>query len=198
MGRLYAEIDVSLRTWIEAQQLWFVATAPLAADGIVNVSPRGHDSFSVLGPRRVGWVDYTGSGVETIAHLRENGRICIMFASFDRRPRIVRLHGHGRVRMPGHPDYVEVTARHPAHPGSRAVIMVDVERISDSCGFGVPVMELVEERDLLRRSAEKKGPAGLAAYRAEENSHSVDGLAGLPTPPPDGDSVRTEAHRTSR
>ena len=198
MGRLYPQIDDTLRTWIGAQRLWFVATAPLAADGLVNVSPRGHDSFSVLGPRRVGWVDYTGSGVETVAHLRENGRICVMFASFDARPRIVRLHGHGRVRMPGHPDYVDLTARHPAHPGSRAVIVVDVERISDSCGFGVPVMELVEERDLLRRSAEKKGPGGLATYRAEKNSHSVDGLAGLPPPEGAADTVPTKAHRLGR
>ena len=179
MGKVYAEIDATLQTWIARQPLWFVATAPLAAEGLVNVSPRGHDTFSVLGPHQVGWVDLTGSGVETIAHLRENGRLCIMFASFDRRPRIVRLHGHGQVRERGHPDYERVTAEHPEHPSTRAVVVVDVERISDSCGFGVPVMELVGERDLLQLYAEKKGSEGMAAYRAEKNSHSIDGLAGL-------------------
>lgn len=179
MGKLYTEIDDTLRTWIAAQPLWFVATAPLAANGLVNVSPRGHDTFSVLGPHQVGWVDYTGSGVETIAHLRENGRICLMFASFDHRPRIVRLHGRGQVREAGHPDYARVTAEHPGHPSTRAVVVVDVDRISDSCGFGVPVMELVEERDLLRLYAEKKGEEGMATYRAEKNSQSIEGLAGL-------------------
>jgi hypothetical protein len=179
VGKVYAEIDEAMRDWIAAQPLWFVATAPLAANGLVNVSPRGHDTFSVLGPRRVGWVDYTGSGVETIAHLRENGRVCLMFASFDSRPRIVRLHGHGQVREPGDPDFDLVTAAHPAHPSTRAVIVVDVERVSDSCGFGVPVMEFVAERDLLRLFAEKKGHEGMATYRTEKNSQSIDGLAGL-------------------
>ena len=146
---------------------------------MIGGSPRGHDSFSVLGPHRVGWVDYTGSGVETIAHLRENGRICVMFCSFDRRPRVVRLHGRGSVALPGEPSYDEVVARHPEHPSTRAVVVVDVERVSDSCGYGVPVMEVVGERDLLLLHAQHKGRAGLAAYRAERNATSIDGLAGL-------------------
>lgn len=179
MGKLFDSIDESLASWICAQRLWFVATAPLAADGHVNVSPRGHDSFSVLGPRRVGWVDYTGSGVETIAHLRENGRICVMFAAFDRRPRIVRLHGRGTVALAGEQAYEEVVARHPAHPSTRAVVVVDVDRISDSCGYGVPVMDFVGERDLLLLNAEKKGQDGLQAYRAEKNAQSIDALPGL-------------------
>lgn len=143
------------------------------------MSPRGQDSFSVLGPHRVGWVDCTGSGVETIAHLRENGRICVMFASFDRRPRIVRLHGTGTVALHGEPAYAEVVARHPDHPGTRAVVVVDVARVSDSCGWGVPVMDLVGERDLMRPAAGKKGPQGLREYRARENAASMDGLPGL-------------------
>lgn len=179
MGKIYDGIDESLASWIAAQPLWFVATAPLAADGHVNVSPRGHDSLSILGPRRVAWVDYTGSGVETIAHVRQNGRICLMFASFDQRPRIVRLHGSGAVALPGEPAYEDVVARHPPHLGTRAVIVVDVDRVSDSCGHGVPMMQLVGERDLLRLSAQKKGEHGLAAYRAERNSASIDGLPGL-------------------
>jgi hypothetical protein len=176
---MYDGIDDDLAGWLDRQPLWFVATAPLAADGHVNVSPRGHDTFSVLGPRRVAWVDFTGSGIETVAHLRENGRICLMFCSFDQRPRIVRLHGRGTVALPGEALYDDVVARHPAHPSTRAVIVVDVDRVSDSCGFGVPVMDLVGERDLLRLGAEKRGPDGLAAYRADKNATSIDGLPGM-------------------
>ena len=177
---MYDGIDDDLSGWLREQPMWFVGTAPLAGDGHVNVSPRGHDTFSVLGPHQVAWVDYTGSGIETIAHIRENGRICLMFCSFDARPRIVRLHGSATVAMPGDPAYDDVVARHPPHPSTRAVIVVDVERVSDSCGFGVPVMELVGERDLLRRGAERRGPEGLAEYRATKNAASVDGLPGLP------------------
>jgi hypothetical protein len=178
VGKVYDGIDDDLATWLTAQPLWFVGTAPLSADGHVNVSPRGHDTFSVLGPQRVAWVDYTGSGIETIAHLRENGRICLMFCSYDKRPRIVRLHGRGVVALPGEGAYDEVVALHPPHPSTRAVVVVDVDRVSDSCGFGVPVMAVVGERDLLRLGAEKRGPAGLAAYRAEKNAASIDGLPG--------------------
>jgi hypothetical protein len=180
VGKTYDGIDDELAEWLQAQPLWFVGTAPLAADGHVNVSPRGHDTFSVLGPHRVGWVDYTGSGIETIAHLRENGRICLMFCSYGERPRIVRLHGRATVAMPGEPAYDEVVSRHPPHPSTRAVVIVDVERVSSSCGFGVPVMDLVGERDLLRQGAERRGPEGLAEYRATKNAHSIDGLPGLP------------------
>ena len=179
MGKVFDGIDETLAAWLSTQPVWFVATAPLATEGRINLSPRGHDSFAVLGSHRVGWVDYTGSGVETIAHLRENGRVCLMFCSFDRRPRIVRLHGRGTVALPGDPAFAEVTSRKPAHPSTRAVVVVDVERVSDSCGYGVPVMEVVGERDLLRQFAEKKGPRGLASYRAEKNTTSIDGLPGL-------------------
>jgi len=101
MGKVFDGIDDALVSRISAQPMWFLATAPLAVTGCVNVSPRGHDSFSIVGAHRVGWVDYTGSGVETIAHMRENGRICVMVASFDQRPRIVRLRGPGIVAIPG-------------------------------------------------------------------------------------------------
>lgn len=179
MGKLFDEIDATLAAWIEAQPLWFVATAPLAESGHVNVSPRGHDTLSVLGPRRVAWVDYTGSGIETIAHLRENGRVCLMFLSLDTRPRIVRLHGTGSVLLHDDPGFAEVVERHPVNPSTRAVISVDVTRISDSCGWGVPIMDIREERDLLRLHAEKKGPEGMDEYRREKNSFSIDGLPGL-------------------
>lgn len=179
VAKVFDGIDAALAGWIAAQPVWFVATAPAGLDGHINVSPRGHDCLSVLGPHRVGWVDYTGSGVETIAHLRENGRICLMFASFGGRPRVVRLHGRGTVALPGDPSYDEVVARHPAHPSTRAVIVVDVTRVSESCGHGMPVMEPAGERDLLRLTAERKGPEGMASYRALRNATSIDGLPGL-------------------
>ena len=183
MGQVFDGIDAELAAWIAAQPMWFVGTAPLAADGLVNILPRGIDTLSVLGTHRLGWLDLTGSGVETLAHLRENGRICLMWCSFDRRARVVRVHGRGRVVLPGEPEFDEVAALHPAHPSTRAVVVVDVERVSDSCGFGVPVMEVVEERDLLRPSAEKRGPAVLAEYRATRNAVSLDGLPGMPAVP---------------
>lgn len=182
MGQVFDGIDGSLAAWIGTQPMWFVATAPLAADGHVNLSPRGHDSLSVLGPHRVAWVDYTGSGAETIAHVRENARITLMWCSYDRRPRIVRVHGRGSVALPGTAAYEQVVALHPAHPSTRAVVVVEVDRVSDSCGFGVPVMDLVGERDLLRLGAEKRGPDGLTAYRVERNAVSLDGLPALDPP----------------
>jgi len=179
VAKTFDGIDDALSAWLSEQPVFFVATAPLAADGHVNLSPRGLDSFSVLGPHRVAWVDRTGSGVETIAHLRENGRIVLMFCAFTGPPKIVRLHGRGRVCLPGSPEYDDVTARHVDSVGTRAVIVVDLHRVSDTCGYGVPLMELVGERDQLDRWAAAKGPEGLAAYRAEKNAVSLDGLPAL-------------------
>ncbi|WP_434811720.1 pyridoxamine 5'-phosphate oxidase family protein [Microbacterium sp. bgisy189] len=179
MGKVFDGIDASLREWIAAQHLFFVATAPLSGDGRVNVSPRGLDSLSILDDHTVAWLDLTGSGAETIAHLRENGRITLMFCSFDARPRIVRLHGRGRVVLPGEALFAVVDAEHPGHVGARAVIVVDVDRVSDSCGWGVPQMDFVADRDIMRPWAEKKGPDGLEQYRAEKNAVSLDGLPAL-------------------
>jgi hypothetical protein len=174
-------IDDHTAQWIARQTMFFVASAPLSEDGHVNVSPKGPiGTLRVLGDHRVAYIDYFGSAAETIAHVRENGRICLMFCSYDSKPRIVRLHGHGSVAMPGEPSYDEVVAMHPPHPSTRAVVVVVVDRISDSCGFGVPVMDVVGERDLLRRGAERRGPEGLAEYRAAKNATSIDGLPGLP------------------
>ncbi|MCU1593133.1 MAG: pyridoxamine 5-phosphate oxidase [Frankiales bacterium] len=180
MGRVFDTIDDELSSWIAAQPLFFVATAPLAGDGLVNVSPRGLDCLSVLGPRQVGWIDSTGSGVETIAHLRENGRITVMWCAFSDAPRVVRVHGRGRVCMPGSKEYDELLALHPKQPSPRAAVVVDAVRISDSCGFGVPLMELVGERTQMFRWAQSKGPAGVASYRESRNAVSLDGLPGLP------------------
>jgi hypothetical protein len=127
----------------------------------------------------VAWLDLTGSGAETIAHLNENGRICLMFCAFDARPRIVRLHGRGRVVLPGDPLFERVEHEHPGHIGARAVIVVDVERAADSCGWGVPQMDFVADRDIMRPWAVKKGPDGLDSYRAEKNTRSLDGLPAL-------------------
>jgi predicted pyridoxine 5'-phosphate oxidase superfamily flavin-nucleotide-binding protein len=182
VGATYPEIDEALQEFIARQPLWFVATAALSGEGSVNVSPRGGDALSVIGARTIAWVDYTGSGVETIAHLRENGRICVMWCSFEERPRIVRIHGRGRVELPGEPTYELVVAQHPPHPSTRAVIVVEAERISDSCGYVVPQMALIERRDVLDPWARKKGPAGLVAYRAEHNATSLDGLPGMQPP----------------
>jgi len=176
MAKVYEGIGDELAAWLRAQRVFFVATAPLSAHGHLNLSPRGLDCFSVLGPRQVAWVDLTGSGAETAAHLRENGRIVLMWCAFDGPPKIVRLHGRGRVCLPGTPEFAQVTADHPQHLSTRAVVVVDVDRVSDSCGFGVPVMDFREERDQLDRWAASKGPDGIAAYRAEKNAVSLDGL----------------------
>ncbi|MDZ8171259.1 pyridoxamine 5'-phosphate oxidase family protein [Microbacterium xanthum] len=179
MGKTFDGIDDTLAAWITDQHMFFVATAPLSAQGRVNLSPRGLDSLSILDERTVAWLDLTGSGAETIAHVRENGRITVMFCSFDARPRIVRLHGRGRIVLPGDDLFARVEAEHPGHVGARAVIVVDVERASDSCGWGVPQMDFVAERDIIRPWAQKKGADGLATYREANNTTSLDGLPAL-------------------
>ncbi|HTW19435.1 MAG TPA: pyridoxamine 5'-phosphate oxidase family protein [Mycobacteriales bacterium] len=170
-------IEPRLRAWIEQQPVFFVATAPLAADGHINVSPRGgRGSLAVLDQHTVAWLDLTGSGAETIAHLRENGRVVVMLCAFDGPPQIVRLHGSGRAVQPADPEWEQLAARFPARRGARAIIVVDVTRVSDSCGFAVPRMDYVEDRDLLERWAERKDDQAIADYRAERNAESIDGL----------------------
>ena len=191
MGKVYPEIDQRLRKFIAAQPVFFVATAPClrpdGSGGHVNVSPKGYrDTFAILGPHRVAYLDLTGSGAETIAHLRQNGQITIMFCSFDHETKILRLYGTGAVVVPGSPDWGELARHFPAEAGlgtargnQRAIIDVAVHRIADSCGYAVPVMELSYERDVLARWAEKNTPEELARYRAEKNSVSIDGLPAL-------------------
>ena len=181
MGKLYDEIDETLRGFLEAQRMFFVATAPLDAAGHVNLSPKGLDSFRVLGPTTVAYLDLTGSGVETVAHVRENGRLTIMFCAFEGRPRILRLAGQGRVVEPGDPEWPALSKHFPPLPGARAVIVLDVDRIADSCGFGVPRFEFVGDRTQLPEWVEKKDAAGLREYRARKNRTSIDGLPGLPS-----------------
>jgi len=176
MGKVLNEIDDELAAWIGRQPLFFVATAPLAADGHVNCSPKGGDSFRLLGPKLVAYLDYTGSGVETAAHLKENGRIVIMFCAFDGKPQIIRLYGTGTVVTSDDPAFPDLASHFPANAGARAVVSVEVERISTSCGFSIPLMDFRENRDVLDKWAEAKGPDGLKEYRKQKNTHSIDGL----------------------
>ena len=177
MGDVYEAIDDKLRTFIEAQHVFFVATAP--REGHVNLSPKGLDSFRVLGPRQVAYIDYIGSGAETIAHLRENGRITIMLCSFEGPPKILRLHGTGEVIEARDEPFAELAAQFAVEMTPRSIIRVDVERISDSCGYGVPVMTFEAERTLLRQWAEKKGDDKLERYQIDMNAESIDGLPAL-------------------
>ena len=165
--------------FIQAQRMFFVASAPLDAAGHVNVSPKGLDTFRILGPTRVAYLDLTGSGVEAIAHLRENGRIVLMFCAFQGPPKILRLQGRGRVAEASSNEFGELAALFPTYMSTRSIIVVEVLRVSESCGYGVPLMTYDGERSQLHDWARKKGAEGLVAYRKEKNRVSVDGLRGM-------------------
>lgn len=179
MGKEYDGITPELAEWLGGQKLFMVATAPLAGDGLVNCSPKGMDTFRIIAPRVVAYLDLTGSGVETIAHLRENGRIVFMFMAFDGPPRIVRLHGTGEVLAKDSAGFSELVGRFPDYPGVRAIIRGRLTRISDSCGYAVPRFAYVGERNTLIRWAEAKGPGELETYRSRKNTRSLDGLPGI-------------------
>jgi Pyridoxamine 5'-phosphate oxidase len=185
MGKVYDGISAKLASWMEAQPIFFVGTAPLAGDGLVNISPKGTcGTFRVLDAHTVSYLDLTGSGIETVAHLRENGRICVMFCAFDGGPNIVRLHGTGRAVHPADPGFDEAfavfgEAGASRRPQARSVIVVEVARVADSCGYSVPRMALVEERDILDSWAQTRGIEKLKAYRATRNATSLDGLPAL-------------------
>ena len=175
MGKVFDCITDELRAFIEAQPLFFVASAPLAGDGHVNLSPKGLDTLRVLGPGEVAYLDLTGSGNETAAHLAENGRITFMFCAFAGPPRILRLYGTGRVVLPGTEEWDALRPRFRDYPGVRQVVAARITRVQTSCGYAVPRMEPAGDRDTLLRWAEAKGDA-LPAYRAEKNARSIDGL----------------------
>jgi Pyridoxamine 5'-phosphate oxidase len=182
MAKVYDQIDGRLRDFILAQPLFFVATAASDPSGRVNVSPKGlTGTFAVLGPRRVAYLEYTGSGIETIGHLRDNGRITIMFCAFAGPPNIVRLHGRGEAVLPDDTRFGKLrsTFRAGRDHGVRSVIVIDVERVSDSCGFAVPYLDYVGDRPLLDQWADNRSPSDLAAYRATRNATTIDGLPGL-------------------
>jgi hypothetical protein len=179
VGKVLDSIDDELAAWIQAQPVYFVATAPSGPDGHVNLSPKGYDTLRVLDEHTVAYLDLTGSGVETIAHLRENGRITLMVCAFEGPPRIVRLYGTGEVVLPGDAGWEQMRARFPERSGARAIIRAGIDRISSSCGFAVPFMELVGDRETLSQWSDRKSPEDLAAYQGEKNAVSIDGLPGL-------------------
>lgn len=182
MGKIYPTIDDSVRKFIEAQPLFFVGSAPLDPGGHVNVSPKGLDTLRVLGPLTIAYLDLTGSGIETVSHLKENGRIVLMFCAFQGPPKIYRLHGNGRVIEPEQPEFPDLAAHFPDYEGTRAIIVVEISRISDSCGYGVPLLNYEGERSQLPAWAHKLGPEKLKTYRREKNHQSIDRVPGLEKP----------------
>jgi hypothetical protein len=191
MSTVHDRIDPRLRAFIERQHVFFVATAPTDPAGHVNVSPKGiGGTFAVIDDSTVAYLDITASGAETIAHLRDNGRITLMFCAFEGPPNVVRLHGHGRFVTVYDEEFADLLALFDEHRGARAVVIVDVERVSDSCGYGVPLLMHVGERHLLPEHMERKGEAGRIEYRRRKNAVSIDGLAAFdydaPAPPDAG------------
>ncbi|ASR34620.1 pyridoxamine 5'-phosphate oxidase [Prauserella marina] len=185
--KVHEGIDARLSRFLLDQPVFFVGTAPTSDEGHINVSPKGmRGTFAVFGEHEVGYLDYTGSGAETLAHLRENGRIVLMFCAFTGPPNIVRLHGRGRAVLPGSPGFGELLARFDTgeHQGLRAIIDVEVTRVSDSCGFSVPLLGYTEDRDLLLRRHSRRSDEDLAEYWATRNAHSIDGLPALDPPGP--------------
>ena len=179
MGKLFATITPELQKWIEKQKIFFVATAPLSADQHINCSPKGLDSFKVLDEHTVAYQDLTGSGIETIAHLKENKRIVLMFCAFDGPPKIVRLHGHGEVVLPGDKEFDVLRQEFPERRGTRSFIRISVNRISDSCGYAVPLYEFKKDRDVMDKWVEAKTDDQLKEYRLAKNAESIDGIKGL-------------------
>lgn len=179
MGKIFDHITPELQEWIAQQQLFFVATAPLAANGLVNCSPKGLDSFRVIDGNTVAYLDLTGSGVETIAHLKENQRITIMFCALNGAPKILRLYGKGSVLEPAASEFADYAKLFPSYLSTRAIIRIEVERIADSCGYGVPKYEYTGQRDTLVKWGENKGEEGIRSYQEEKNLKSLDGLPGL-------------------
>jgi len=159
--------------------MFFVATAPLSAEAHINCSPKGLDSFRIINGNTVAYQDLTGSGVETIAHLKENGRIVIMFCAFDGPPKIIRFHGIGEVITSGDEGFEELNVQFPQRMGTRAYIKINVTRISDSCGYSIPLYEFKQDRDVMDKWVANKGPEGLVEYRALKNKESIDGIDAL-------------------
>ena len=179
MGKTYESIEPRIAEFITRQPLFFVATAPLSGDGLVNLSPKGLDSFAILDPHTVAYLDLTGSGIETVAHLRENGRIVFMFCAFEGPPKIIRLYGRGEVLELGGPEFAKLRPRFEAFESDRSIVRVEVDRVSDSCGYGVPLFRYEGQRGQLLDWAGRKGPEDTARYRAEHNATSLDGLPAL-------------------
>jgi hypothetical protein len=177
MAKLFDCITQELQDFIAAQPLFFVATAPLSLMGHVNLSPKGLDSFRILSTHRVAYLDLTGSGNETSAHLQENGRITFMFCAFQDPPCILRLYGRGSTVLPTAPEWPDLYLLFPPTPGTRQIVIAEIERVQTSCGFGVPLLEHQNQRDILVQWARTKGEPGIRAYQQQKNQMSIDGLS---------------------
>ena len=182
MSKVYEALDERLRSFIGAQKMFLVATSALSGAGTVNVSPKGYDSFAIIDDMTVAYVDLGGSGVETLAHIRENGRVTIMFMAMHGPANILRLYGRGQAVSVGEPGFAEKMSLFPGFDRARSVITVKLNRISDSCGWGIPIYEFVEEREQLRRWVDNKDYDEWVEHRYNTNALSVDGLPGLVRP----------------
>lgn len=179
MGKFHDSIQDHHKEFIEHQKMFFVATAPLTKDGHINLSPKGLDSFTVLSPTKVAYLDIVGSGNETSAHLLENGRITFMFCAFDGPPNILRLYGIGYAILPADKEWSAMAEHFILQPATRQIIVADIHKVQTSCGYSVPLYEYSGERDHAAKWAAKKGADGLEQYKQEKNRVSIDGL---PTP----------------
>lgn len=179
MGKEYTEFTEHIQRWMDRQKMFFVATAPLTGEGHINCSPKGLDCLRVLGANELAYVDTGGSGIETVAHLKENGRIVIMMCAFEGPPKIYRFYGNGMVLEPHDEMFAETLAKFPQQPAARNIIVIDVERIIDSCGYGVPLYEYQKDRDSLSNYFANQSDDDILDYRARKNSVSLEGLPGL-------------------
>lgn len=197
MGRAFDRLPDELREFVERQHVFFVATAPLAGDGHVNVSPKGYDTLRILDDQTVCYLDISGSGAETIAHVRENERITIMCCAFEGKPNVVRLYGRGEVLFPDDERFGEHLALFPPKSGVRSVILVRLDRVSSTCGFAVPFMDFVGDREKLEEVFAARGPEALPDYWASKNAVSVDGLPAVPSSTNRTSSTDVSADRTA-
>jgi len=179
MGKVYEKLEKATKEFIGKQKLFFVGTAPLNKDGLINLSPKGFDSFRILDDHTVAYIDLTGSGVETIAHLKENQRITFLFCAFEGPPKLVRLYGEGQVYERDCAAFNALKTLFPDYMSARAIIKVNLTRIADSCGYTVPLYEFKTDRDTMKKWVTHKGAEGLVNYRIEKNKKSIDGLPGL-------------------
>ena len=176
MAKQFTQLTPNLQAFIAQQHMFFTGSAPLSAEGRVNVSPKGIDTFRCLSLTQVAYLDLTGSGNETAAHIKDNGRLTIMMCSFAGKPTILRMYGQGRIVRSVDPEWELLYAHFDTVPGERQIVVLDIELVQTSCGFGVPLFEFKEHRSELLQWAERKGEDGLADYRDKKNARSLDGL----------------------
>jgi len=179
MGKIFEQLDDALCEFLQSHAVFFAASAPSGDAGHINVSPKGLDSFRILGPTEVAYLDLLGSGIETVAHVRENGRIVLMFCAFSGPPRILRLWGRARVVEPEDPEYAGLQESFDSPVPARSIIVLKITRIQESCGYGVPVLEYTGDRQQLEKWGRQKSAGEIEAYKTENNARSIDGLPGL-------------------